>query len=426
MASIKKRGDSYLITVSLGRDPEGKKITESTTFHPTAQTPKAIEKEVDDFARQWEKEVRDGNVFDGEKITFSQFMKVWEENWLPQKTQLVQEKCLDALRVRVVPHIGQMKLSKIRATHIDKILSDEKKAKKAPQTIRYTFTVINSVFRYALKKAVIKENPCDRTDDLPSIKLNSDLHFFDLDQGKRFLQALDGQYPVKISGHKRTLKSTGEEYTVPDYVEMRTVPLQFKVFFTLAFYGGFRRGELCALTWNDLDPDQSVIRIRHSLSKTKSGQIIKDPKTVRGVRDVTMPKLCFDLLDQWKKEQIALALDLGTQWKGKRGKEYDDNFIFIQADTGEAMNVDTPTHKFQELIASYNSTVKEEDQKLPQIRLHDLRHTSISYLIAQGVPITTVQKRVGHSKASTTLDVYAHSLPAQDQLASKALETMLG
>ncbi len=88
------------------------------------------------------------------------------------------------------------------------------------------------------------------------------------------------------------------------------------------------------------------------------------------------------------------------------------------------MSVDTPYGRFREAIDNYNSRAKEED-KLPIIRLHDLRHTSATILLAEGVDIRTVAHRLGHAQTSTTLNVYAHALPAADEHAAQVLTEKL-
>lgn len=89
------------------------------------------------------------------------------------------------------------------------------------------------------------------------------------------------------------------------------------------------------------------------------------------------------------------------------------------------MSVDTPTHKFREILDLYNSQVaKTESEKLPIIRIHDLRHTSATLLLANGTDIETVSKRLGHSKASITLDVYGHAMKEMDRKAADTLEQL--
>ena len=192
MANIRLRPQqdgtiSYQITVSLGRDKDTHKQNwKTTTYIPKAQTPVKAEKEARAYAANFEEKVRNGDLVTDEKMTFSEFVKVWEKNWLPAKTESVQEKYKDILRLRVLPEIGHMKITTIRAAHIDKIIKAQQETGNArsPTTVRDTFTVINSVFRYALKKQYVRENPCLRCDELPPVTMRTgtDLRFFDQDR----------------------------------------------------------------------------------------------------------------------------------------------------------------------------------------------------------------------------------------------------
>lgn len=456
MASVKtifnKNGTiSYKITVSLGRDYEGKKVLKTTTFIPKSKNADRALKEAEAYAAVYEKQITDGDIPSGKNITFAKFVKIWKENWLPAKTQTVQDHYDDVLRVRVLPEIGGMKLTAIKATHIDKILNEEKAEGKAPKTVRMTFTVINSVFRYALKKQYVRENPCLRCDDLPPItmKTGNDLSFFTPDQTNRFLKdALTRDYDVHIKGHQRTLKKTGEKYEVPGYIEKRSIPFQWRVYFTMAIEGQLRRGEMCALTWRDVNFKNQTVSITKAVANTKKGQIVKEPKTKAGIRDIVLPPDCMALLKQWKKEQQELCAKLGTAWKGhhdeiKDGKtvdSFDDNTIFIQIDNGSQIHLSTPYHKFGEIIDMYNAACESEaekaeskeerrkilDRELPKIRLHDLRHTGATVLLSKNVPVETVSRRLGHSKTSVTWDIYGHALPEDDKKASDVLGEMFG
>lgn len=443
MASIKARPQkdgtvSYTIFVSLGRDKTtGKQIIKTTTYIPKAKTPAKAEKEVQAYAISFEEKAKNGDLVSGEKMTVNEFAQVWEQNWLPAKTLSVQEKYKDILRLRVLPAIGHMKITAVRATHIDKIIKDQQETGNArsPKTVRDTFTVINSVFRYALKKQYIRENPCLRCDDLPPVTMRTgkDLRFFDQDQARRFLrEALVMEYEFKYGQRGRTAKKTGEAYTVKEYTSCHSVPLQWRVYFTMAIYGMFRRGEMCALTWNDIDEKGRTISIDKAAAMTREKQYVKGPKTEAGIRVVSMPEEIFKLLGEWKKEQLALCMKLGTAWKGHRNglKEdgtpdsFDENNIFIQLDNGLPVHLSTPGHKFHEIINLYNSTCEDEADKLPDIRLHDLRHTGATLLLGNNADIETVSHRLGHSKASVTLDIYGHALPENDKQAAETLAAM--
>lgn len=427
MATIKQlESGSFKITVSNGRDLNDKQIRKSITYTPKAKTPKAIEKEVQKFADDFEDRFRNGDYLSGEELTFEAFVKIWKKNWLDRSdlTDRIREEYMSRLEKRVLPKIGHMKMSKIKATHIDNILHELTDKGRSPKTVRHYYTVINSVFRYAFKKEIIKENPCLRCDDLPTVKRDTELHYFTLDQAKRFLGALDREYPYTTRERKRT-DSSGNVYSVRAYETTRKISPMYKAYFYMAIYGGFRRGEMCALTWEDIDFGKNSIRITKSVSKTKTkGQILKEPKTPTSIREIKLPSDCFRTLKDWKEEEIRLMWKLGSAWEGSRGKDFDQNYVFIRLDNGLRIDVDTPSHKFKEIVEMYNETLKEdeEDLRLPNIRLHDLRHTSATLLLASNTDIETVSHRLGHSKASITLDVYGHALETMDEKASDTLE----
>jgi len=441
MASITERKNkegkitSYLIAVTLGRDEAGNKIRETKTIKARdlkATTPAKARKEVEQYATEFEKAVKDGSAFlSGDRITFTDFVEYWNENALTQKvlsgtlSKGTQEWYCSMLTNHVLPHIGHMKLNQIKAPHIDKIVARLLKDGRKPRTIRSVFTSIRSCLDYAVRKDIIRDNPCARCEPLPVIRKDGDLHVFTEDQVKRFLnEALYLEYDTPIKGHTRSYKEKGDgqPFKVNDYTEHRSVPLQWRVYFTLAVFGGFRRGEMIGLNWEDVDPETQTITIRKAVALSSDNvQYIKAPKTEAGKRTIILPKVCFDLLGDWKKEQKQICMKLGSAWDGYRGRDFEKNPVFIQTDTGKRMNVQSPSAKFHKILKAYNKTVPEADQ-LPLIRLHDLRHTNASHLVASGVDFETIARRLGHSKPSFTLDVYGHALPENDEKASNKLE----
>lgn len=425
LSEIRKRGDSYQISVFLGRDRKTqKKLYERTTYTPEATTEKAIEKEVKSFADEFEKRVKDGDVFSGEKMTFAEYVEIWKTYGLAKKTECQREKIEYAIDTFFIPSLGHLKLSKIKATHIDKIIEARVKSGKAPSTVRHTFEAISQCMQYAFKKGYIKENPCLRCDDLPPENKDNQLHYFTVEQAKTFLNALTLDYSVEKNPVERKMKS-GKSCKISGYTANYKIPFQWRVYFNISIYGGFRRGEIVSLTWEDIDFEKNSISITKSIARPKSGEHVKGTKTKSSEREIILPQETFTLLREWKVRQRELCLGLGTVWRGFRGDDFDKNFIFIDLTSGERMSVNTPTHKFREILELYNSHYAEkEEDKLPRIRLHDLRHTSATLLLANGTDIETVSKRLGHSRASITLDVYGHAMKKCDKTASDTLERL--
>ena len=88
------------------------------------------------------------------------------------------------------------------------------------------------------------------------------------------------------------------------------------------------------------------------------------------------------------------------------------------------MYPDTVTAKFRDIIRNYNAHCQPAD-RLPEITLHGLRHTAASILIAQNTDISTVSKRLGHSRTSVTLDIYTHAIKEADRAAADKLEAII-
>ncbi len=431
MAYIEQKGPGYRITVSLGRNADGTKRVERTIFYPKATTPKAIDKEVEAFAYDFEARVKRGEYYSGEKITFRELIPIWFSQCAEKTVTLrVREDYQAKLNRYFTPVLGTMKLCDIRTVHIQNILADLEERGLCLKTIRNYFTPINSIFKFAFNQGLIKENPCLRC-TLP--KINPDgiveedhsgdkLQFFDVKQASCFLGFLDDGYEVSYPERKRTDRA-GKAYTVAPYSFHRDISPQYIAYFYLAIYGGFRLGEMCALKWRDVDWENNLISIQKAVTKTKSkGQFLKCPKTKSSYRRVTLPQICFEKLQACKTAQLARMEELCSLWMGKRGSEYEDNYIFIKWKDGSRIHIDTPNKEFEKLIELYNST---HDEKLPRIRLHDLRHTSATLLLSENVNIETVCKRMGHGNASTTLNIYGHTMPVKDADAASVLDALI-
>lgn len=182
-------------------------------------------------------------------------------------------------------------------------------------------------------------------------------------------------------------------------------------------FTGCRRGELIALTWDDIDFEKAAVSITKSTCRAGGQVITKATKTKGSVRVITVPAAVMTLTRQWRTEQKRYRLSIGSQWCG-------DDYVFIQWN-GLQMGLETPYQAFHRIINNYNMQQEREEEKLPLILLHGLRHTAATLLISQGVDIRTVSGRLGHANTSTTLNVYAEYLKELDRTASDKLESLL-
>ena len=176
----------------------------------------------------------------------------------------------------------------------------------------------------------------------------------------------------------------------------------------LAVSVGLRRGELCGLKWEHIDLDGKVIHIQENRVMAYGEAITKEPKTASGKRDI-----CIG-------EEVVSALRAAyAQYCSNRavyGKAFlDEGYVICQED-GKPYRPDSLTQKWERFVRANN---------LPAIRLHDLRHSNASALIAAGVSPKVVQERLGHSDVTTTLNIYTHITPVMDQAAAETLDSLI-
>ena len=423
MASIVKRGNAYLITVCDGVDANGKTVRKHMTFHPTETAPTKIQKEVQRAASDFEKRVKSGAYYEGDRMSFRDLAEKWYQTYANQNISLsIREGYHRMLENLIYPAIGTMPITKIKPLNLQEIYDGLLGKGRSASTIRNYHKVISSIFKAAYNWNLIEMNPCDRV-VLPKITQRYNYTIWSPEQVQLFFDALKTEYTIKYKERHRT-DGSGNEYAVAAYDVNRSVSSMYIALYTLLLYTSARRGEVCALTWNDVDFEAHEINIDKAVSNTHHGQIIKGTKTAAGTRRIYVQDQVLDALRTWKEDQQELSLQLGSMWQGYSGDDYDMNYIFIQKDSGKMIYIDTIGQKFHDIINAYNETAPKEKQ-LPVIRLHDLRHTGASLMIANGVDFVTVSKRLGHAKPSTTLDIYSHALPSKDRAAADVLASLI-
>src|SRR5262249_15097033 len=172
---------------------------------------------------------------------------------------------------------------------------------------------------------------------------------------------------------------------------------------------GMRRGELCALRWQDVDLERGVLEVKQSLEQTKAGLRFKPPKSARGRRTISLSPSVIEVLKEHRRHQLEMRMKLG------QGKPPGDALVFARWD-GQPRTPNVLTDKFSNAMSAIG---------LPHATLHTLRHTHASMLIRSGMDIVTISRRLGHSSATITLGVYGHLISSKDG-AADAVEAMLG
>ena len=182
-----------------------------------------------------------------------------------------------------------------------------------------------------------------------------------------------------------------------------------------AIGSGCRRGELLALRWCDVDLEQGTLRVARSLERvtirtakrTRYELRFKEPKTKRSRRTIALPPFAIERLRRHRLEQAERFFSAGAR--------PDGSTLLFERD-GMPWNPNTFGLTFARIA---------RDAKLPKVRLHDLRHSFASLLLAGGADLKTVSTALGHSTIAVTADVYAHVSPAMLHDAANLLDRVV-
>lgn len=472
MAAIEKRGESsYRLTVSCGYDKQGKKIVKRKTIDLSHIKPN---KQLEEANKQWilfKDEIEKGAFLDSGKITFEDFVQKWITDYAqPELAPKTLNRYKELLNTRIIPALGHIKLNKLQPTHLTEFYNNLREtgirldSKYAPKE-NFTDIILRSGFTLkdiltksginerTLKNITLRKNVqfSTATKISESIGLNINILFDPIEKEGSLSErtilhhhrlissiltcAVQWQFilsnpSLRVKApkvEKKEAKHFNIEQTEYILELVNNEPIKYKTMITLAIYGGMRMGELAALEWQDIDFDNRILRINKSLQYLKDkGTFVKSTKNETSNRIISLPNSVISLLREYKVWQNGEKATLGDLWSN----EFNNVFT---ANDGSFIFPSTISKWFLKFLRSHNESIKDdstipEDEKekylLDEVNFHGLRHTSATLLINQGVDITTVSKRLGHARTSTTTDIYAHSLKKADTEASNKLENL--
>lgn len=392
MATIRKRGDSYQIRVSCGYDTSGNQVTRNKTWTPEkGMTAKQIEKELNRQAVMFEESCNDG--FQTTVMKFQEFAELWFSQYAETKLKTQTVRSYHTCEKKVYKALGHLRMDKIITrtiqTFIVELISEKRYDSKgkelspyAPKTVRNYISFISSIFDYAVKMQMLTSNPCKNV-ALPS-KRAKEREVYSLDEVQHMLELFESESEANY---------------------------KYTIFFTLAAFTGLRRGELLGLEWKDIDWEHDLLNVVRTSEYTKEKGIYTDtPKTESSKRVIKLPPEVMQKLREFRDWQDEYKDKLGTKWI-----EYDR--LFTKLD-GSPMGMRQPYKYFERFC---------ERTGMRFVNVHSFRHFNASILINNGVDVKTVQGCLGHSCATTTLNIYAHSFQeaqarAMDSVASCILK----
>jgi integrase len=324
-------------------------------------------------------ELDKGTAVEPSRMTVAAFLERWIEHMQGQVSPRSHERYAEIARKNLVPLLGGLALTKLRPEQISQAYATALASGRrdgsgglSARTVTHMHRVLREALQQAVRWQILARNPADAVKP-PKVE-------------RRQMAVLDTDATAALIG-----AAGGTALAVP---------------ILLGVLCGLRRGEIAALRWRNVDIERSQLSVTASTEQTDAGCREKEPKSGRG-RTVALAPLIVEELRSHRLRQAEGLLALGVRLT-------DDHHVVARED-GQALQPRSLTHAFVKFVRQHGV----------QIRLHDLRHTHATHMLASGVHPKIAQERLGHSSVGITLDLYSHVLPGMQAEAVARVDAAL-
>ncbi len=368
--SITRRGKkSWRIKYDLPRDETGERRI-------AYKTVKGTRKDAEKEKRRLMTAVDKGVHVDLSALTVGTYLDSWLADVAPASVApKALERYQGLVKKQIRPHLGTFQLQKLRPADIAAWLQALGKTGISIKSIRHAHGVLRTALAHAAAVELIERNVC--TIIKAPKQVRTEVEILNAEQIAEALRKLEGHsiHPVVA----------------------------------VAIGTGARRGEIAALRWSDIDLDAATVRIERALEETKGLLSVKAPKTAAGRRTVTLPAFAVAALRDHRRQTLELRLQLAL------GALPGDAPVFGDIEG----NLSSPNRITKSWRRAVNSL------GLPGVTFHSLRHSHASALIAAGIDVVTVSRRLGHASPALTLSVYSHLFTNTDDQAAAVIDAAL-
>lgn len=333
---------------------------------------------VKELRRRWldtQQKVHSGTYVEPTTEMTADYLTRWLAAIKPTIRPASYDRYRRVVEKQITPALGRIPLAKLTPLQVQDWYAALIAAGRSTTTVSLYHGILHRALDQAVKWGMLTRNVCDAV-DAPRPN-NPEMRTWTAEQARVFLAA--------------------------------TADDELAAFWRLALYTGMRRGELLALRWADVDFERGTLSVRRTLTRGESGLVFGEPKSSAGRRSVAIPEPVVATLRTHRARQAERRLKAGPAWQ-------DHDLVFERGD-GTVLHPNVVTHTFPRLARRHG---------LPVIRLHDLRHTAATLMLANGEHPRIVQERLGHSDVSMTLNRYSHVTESMQRDAADRLARLLG
>ena len=301
----------------------------------------------------------EGIVYDDENMTVGEYLDRWLKGSVRGSVrQSTYDRDASLVNNHLRPALGEIKLKKLSAVHVQGFYRDRIDAGLSPSTVHKMHAILHKALSQAVKWNMVSRNVTEAVS--PPRPAPKEMSPLSPEEARRLLRATRGD--------------------------------RLEALYILGVTTGMRQGELLALRWQDVDVKNRTVSVRRTLTRSGGRVEIGEPKTKKSRRSIRLTSRAVEALEEHLKRQL--------QEIGILGDRYEDQGLLFTTGTGSPIN---PSNLRQR---SFAQLLKKAG--LPHIRFHDLRHTCATLLLSKGTHPKFVQELLGHATVAITLDTYSH------------------
>jgi integrase len=342
--------------------PNGKRKVKASRF----------QKEVKDWLIKERSRSSDG--YSDDRITLEAFLTRYLDDYCKRSLRSTTfQGYKSVIEDHIIPELGTVRLSQLRADQINHLLSKKLDAKLSNRFVEYIHGILKRSLNVATKWGLLAKNPALMvTPPKPVYKIP---HTWSMDQVKSFLEVLKDD--------------------------------RWAAIYYLGCGTGMRKGEVLGLPLSALDLDKGYLMVVQTLQLVNGKLELLEPKTQKSRRLIVLP--------DFVKE--ALRVHLFRRGMIAQSPAWKESGLVFTSDIG------TPIFP-RNLVRHFKTKLTEAG--LPDIRFHDLRHTTASLLLEKNVHPKIVSELLGHSTITLTLNTYSHIINPINKVASSEMDDMFG
>lgn len=309
-------------------------------------------------------------------LTVRALAEEWERARIKSVRETSRTKDRQYMNHHILPYLGDTRIDRLSGKTLQEWKNSLETTNLALRTKNLAYSTLNAALNYAVRMEYIPTNPLGKVGRFRDATA---------DYTKTIAYYTPDEFHQFISAAKSSAQAAADR-------DLNMAEWHYYVFFNIAFYTGLRKGEINALTWQNISDNMLTVS-RSVAQKLKGGDRFTPPKNKSSYRTLQLPTPLINILNEHKERCRQLP-------------DFDENKFVCGYD-----------RPLRDTTIEKRNTQYATAAGVKKIRIHDFRHSHASLLANEGINIQEIARRLGHAKIEMTWNTYSHLYPREEERA---------